>query len=102
MLSDRPQKVDMRLTSSVKKEALSNIKSAYQPLSSKQLNERKSSQSEREAPGCSERGSRLRVCIPLCVFVLLPLCNDFFSYSPLTRSSFFSPLWLNQRTNFRF
>jgi hypothetical protein len=39
MLSDRPRKVDMRLTSSVKIEALSNISSAYQPLPSKQSSE---------------------------------------------------------------
>jgi hypothetical protein len=39
MLSDRPRKVDMRLTSSVKIEALSNISSAYQPISSKQSSE---------------------------------------------------------------
>jgi hypothetical protein len=36
MPSDRPRKVDMRFSSSVKIEALSNISSAYQPLSSKQ------------------------------------------------------------------
>jgi len=36
MLSDRSRKVDMRFTSSVKIEALSNISSAYRPLSSKQ------------------------------------------------------------------
>jgi len=36
MLSDRPRKVDMRFSSSVKIEALSNISSAYRPLSSKQ------------------------------------------------------------------
>ena len=35
MLSDRPWKVDMRLTSSMKIEALSNISLAYQPLPSK-------------------------------------------------------------------
>jgi hypothetical protein len=39
MLSDHPRNVDMRLTSSVKIEALSNIKSAYQPLLSKQSSE---------------------------------------------------------------
>jgi hypothetical protein len=37
MLSDRPRKVDMRFTSSVKIEALSKINLAYQPLSSKQI-----------------------------------------------------------------
>ena len=37
MPSDRPRKVDMRFSSSVKIEVLSNISSAYQPLSSKQL-----------------------------------------------------------------
>jgi len=36
MHSDRPQKVDMRFTSSVKIEALNNISSAYRPLSNKQ------------------------------------------------------------------
>jgi hypothetical protein len=36
MLSDCPRKVDIRFTSSVKIEALINISSAYQPLSSKQ------------------------------------------------------------------
>jgi hypothetical protein len=36
MLSDRPRKVDMRFTSSMKIEALSNISSAYRPPSSKQ------------------------------------------------------------------
>jgi len=36
MLSDRPQKVDMRFSSSVKIETLSNINSAYRPLSNKQ------------------------------------------------------------------
>jgi hypothetical protein len=39
MRSDRPRKVDMRLTSSVKIEALRNISLAYQPLPSKQSNE---------------------------------------------------------------
>jgi len=37
MLSDRPRKVDMRFTNSVKIEALSKISLAYQPLSSKQI-----------------------------------------------------------------
>jgi len=39
MLSDRPRNVDMRLTTSVKIEALSNISLAYQSLSSKQSSE---------------------------------------------------------------
>jgi hypothetical protein len=40
MLSDRPQKVDIRLIGNVKIKAMSNIKLAYQPPSSKQSNER--------------------------------------------------------------
>jgi hypothetical protein len=39
MLSDCPRKVDIRLTSSVKIEALSNISSAYQSFPSKQSSE---------------------------------------------------------------
>jgi hypothetical protein len=36
MLNDRPQEVDMRFTSNMKIEALSNTSSAYRPLLSKQ------------------------------------------------------------------
>jgi hypothetical protein len=39
MLSGHPRNVDMRFTSSVKIEALSNIRLMYQPLSSKQSSE---------------------------------------------------------------
>jgi hypothetical protein len=37
-ISDRPRKTDMKLTKSMKIEALSNIRLTYQPLSGKQSN----------------------------------------------------------------